>query len=98
MRYTKARRGSAIIKLDLDKAYNRLEWSFIDESLRDAALPEELISLIMRMVSTGACRLIWNAEKTDMIKPTRGLRQGDPMSSYLFVLWMENLGHWLRDE
>src|SRR4051812_39429731 len=69
-RTTKARKGSAIIKLDLDKAYDRLEWAFIEDSMRDAALPEGHIAVVMKMVTTGSCRLIWNGEVTDAIKPT----------------------------
>lgn len=80
IRYTKAKRGSIIIKLDLEKAYDRLEWNFIESTLHDAALPSKLVSAIMRMVTTGSCRLIWNGKKTNVTKPTRGLRQGDPMS------------------
>lgn len=53
MRCTKAKKGSVTIKLDLDKAYDRLEWSFIEDSLRDAALPDNLIFVVMRMVTLG---------------------------------------------
>lgn len=96
MRFTKAKWGSIIIKLDLDKAYNCIKWSFIKSTLRDAALPSELVSVIIRMVTTGSSRLICNGEKTDVTRPTRGLRQGDPTSSYLFILCIEKLGQWLR--
>lgn len=58
MRHTKARKGSVIIKLDLEKAYDRLEWDFIESSLRDAAIPPELSIVIMRMMRTGSCKLI----------------------------------------
>lgn len=55
-----------------------------------------LISVIMRMVSTGSCHHMWNGEKTDIIKPTRGLRQVDPMSPYLFVICLEKLVPWMK--
>lgn len=71
---TKAKRGPVIIKLDQDKVYDWLEWSFIVSILRDAGIPEDLILVIVRMVSRGPCRLKWNGEKTDAIKLTRGLR------------------------
>lgn len=57
-RHTRARRESVIIKLDLEKAYDRFEWRFIEDSLRDAALLEDLISVVMKMVSMGSCSLI----------------------------------------
>lgn len=85
MRFTKAKRGTTAIELDLEKAYNRLEWDFLEETLRDAGLPERLVAVIMRIVPSGSCRLLWNGEITDEIRPSRGLRQGCPLSLYLFV-------------
>lgn len=41
---------------------------------------------------------MWNGEKTDEFVPQRGLRQGDPISPYLFVLCMERLGHMILNE
>lgn len=47
-------------------------------------------------VLSGSCRLLWNGEVMSAIKPTRRLRQGDPLAIYLFVLSMERLGHWIQ--
>lgn len=75
LRSTKARRGGMVIKIDMEKAYDRISWDFLEETLRDAAIPEHLISVIMHITSTSKCRLLWNGEATDYIQPTRGLQQ-----------------------
>lgn len=86
------------IKLDLKKACDRKEWDFIKETLYDAKLPNKLITFIMQCISNGTCRLLWNGEKTVLIKPTKGLHQGDPLSSYIFVLCMEGLAHCIQSK
>lgn len=50
----------------------------------------------MNCISSGRYHLLWNREKTNDITPTRGLYQGDPLSSYIFVLCMEQLSHWVK--
>lgn len=51
-----------------------------------------IISLIMHGISSTSISLLWNGSKTPNFSPVCGLRQGDPLSPYLFVLWMERLG------
>lgn len=50
--FTRARRGGMVIKVDMEKAYDRMSWAFIEETLRDTNLPEYLIAAIMHIIST----------------------------------------------
>lgn len=58
-----------------------------------AGLSDKWVSWIMQCVSGPSMNLLWNGERTKPFKPLRGLRQGDPLSPYLFVLCMERLCH-----
>lgn len=82
-----------LIKLDLEKAYDRIKWSFISDNLQHLGISDNLIKIIMAYISSMSFRVLWNGEKTREFIPAQGLRQGDPLSPYLFVLYMERLGH-----
>lgn len=92
------RRGGIIIKIDLEKAYDCLEWRFIEETLVDFGLPHNMVKVIMGCITQASFRLLWNGGCTDAINQTSGLRQGDPISTYIFVLCMEQLVHRIRRE
>ena len=81
------------IKVDLEKTYDRTDWNFIRDTLEELGFKEYFINLIMNCVSTGEMRLIWNGSLTEKFTPSRGIRQGDPLSTYLFVLCIERLAH-----
>lgn len=58
LKYTKARVGGMVLKLDLEKAYDRVEWSIVEEMLRDIPIPDKFISMIMNLLHSSSCRLL----------------------------------------
>lgn len=60
--------------------------------------PEKLIELIMSCVSSVLTYLLFNGGRSNSFYPFGGIRQGDPLSPYIFVLCMEYLGHLIEDK
>ena len=77
--------------MDLEKAYDRLEWSFIQETLEFFQVAPDLITLIMNMISSTRFHILWNRALLSEVVPSRGIWQGDPLSPYLFILCLERL-------
>ena len=87
----KGRKGFFILKIDLEKAYDRLEWSFICEVLLFFNFPNRVVGLILECVSSYSIFILFSGGQLEVFKPTRGIRQGDLLSPYLFILCMEYL-------
>jgi hypothetical protein len=94
MSLSRSKIGYMAIKIDLEKAYDRLEWSFIRLTLQFFKFPSGWIDLIMSCVSSTSLSVLVNGERLTEFAPSRGIRQGDPLSPYLFIMCMEYLA-WL---
>ena len=88
--------GFMALKLDMSKAYDRVEWLFLKKILLRMGFQESWVALIMECITTLSYSILVNGEPKGLIKPSRGLRQGDPLSPYLFLFYVEGLNAIIR--
>lgn len=75
--------------LDLEKTYDQVNWEFLMEMLELFGFLSSIRKLIMMCISTSTLTVLWNGERTKSFRSSRGLRQGDLLYPFLFVLYLE---------
>lgn len=93
---TKSAGSNVILSLDMEKAFDKIEWSFLIRVLYRFGFGKDWIDIIKACVMNNSFSLLMNGVSSEFFKSTRGVRQGDPLSSALFIIAEEVLSKGLK--
>jgi hypothetical protein len=85
-----------LLKLDLSKDFDKLSWQYMKALLLAFGFNKDWISWIMNLISSTFFSILINGVPSQPFSPSRGIRQGDPLSPFLFVIMAKGLGCYIK--
>ena len=87
----KAKENGILCKIDIEKAYDHVDWNFLDYVLSRMGFGSKWRFWVKTCIATASFSVLVNGSPKGFFKSSRGLRQGDPLSPFLFLMVMEGL-------
>jgi hypothetical protein len=85
-----------LLKLDLSKAFDKISWEYLRTTLLAFGFDPTWVSWIVNLTSSALFSILINGVPSSPFSPTRGIRQGDPLSPFLFIILAEGLNRTLK--
>jgi hypothetical protein len=86
------KKAGMMMKLDMSKAYDRMNWGFLHKMLLAFGFEEEWVTWVMNIITMTFFSIMLNGSPTKTFNFSRGLRQGDPLSPFLYIILAKGLG------
>ena len=87
-RKTQGKQGYAVLKVNIAKAYHRVEWGFLEKIMLKIRFHDNWVRLIMKCIMTVRFHILYEGKEIGHIHPQRGLRQGDPLNFSIFISYL----------
>ncbi|CAN1743346.1 Transposon TX1 uncharacterized 149 kDa protein [Linum perenne] len=94
----RAKNGEAVLKIEISKAYDKVEWRYLEAILIQLGFCRSWVDLLMLCLRSVEYGVSLNSKTFGPMVPGRGRRQGCPLASFLFVICAEGLSAMLRRE
>jgi hypothetical protein len=85
-----------LLKLDLSKDFEKLSWQYMKALLTAFSFNKDWISWIMSLISSAFFSILVNGVPSQPFSPSRGIRLGDPLSPFLFIIMVEGMGRYIK--